>query len=548
MRIALAQINPVVGDLKQNTAKLIRCCRKALSGGADLVVFPELAVTGYPPQDLLLYNGFILQVEQIIKEELAPLTAGRAPSILTGTPYRVEGELYNAAVFLENGTVKRVHRKTLLPNYDVFDEKRYFTRSPELAVEMMNDLTVAVTICEDIWNDRDFCPHPLYDLDPVEELVRMNAAVMINLSASPYNQGKQSLREKMVGHLATKHGIALIYLNQVGGNDELIFDGTSLVYNNRGELIYRAASFAEELFFIESDALFSRPKQQVSPIKEDIGTIYRALCLGIKDYLAKTGFCSAVLGLSGGIDSAVTAAIAADALGAENVVGLLMPSPYSSEHSVEDARALAENLGIDYRIMPIEKPFLAFLELFNQDGGPAQDLAEENLQARIRGNQIMFISNREGHLALTTGNKSELAAGYCTLYGDMAGGLAVLADVPKVMVYELAAYLNRLHGKEVIPQRTISKAPSAELRPDQKDEDSLPPYPELDPILNLYIEENLSPAEIIARGHRAETVYQVTALVDRTEYKRRQAAPGLRVTTRAFGSGRRMPIARGYDY
>ncbi len=547
MRIAMVQINPTIGALKTNTDKIIEFYRDAAAAKAHLVIFPELAITGYPPQDLLLYYGFIAQVEKIIREELAPLTLN-GPAMLLGAPFRVGGVLYNTAVQLEGCRIQAVHRKTLLPHYDVFDEQRYFTRSPEHKIIPVNGLKAAVTICEDMWNDRDLNPRPIYDMDPLEELsARGEFELIINLSASPYSYGKQALREKVVGYLAQKYRAGFLYVNQIGGNDELIFDGASLAYNNRGDLIYRAASFEEELFFIESEALLHPPHSPVPPVKEDVGTIHQALVLGIQDYLIKTGFSSAVIGLSGGIDSALTAALAVEALGAKNVLGILMPSPYSSDHSVEDALALAENLGIEHRLIPIDGPFQSFLSLFNREGGSTQDLAEENLQARIRGNIIMFISNREGYLALTTGNKSELAVGYCTLYGDMTGGLAVLADVPKVMVYELAEHLNCRAGREVIPRRTLTKPPSAELRPDQKDEDSLPPYHELDPILNLYIQDNLSSEEIVKQGHRAETVRQVVALVDRSEYKRRQAAPGLRVTTRAFGFGRRMPIARGYD-
>jgi NAD+ synthase (glutamine-hydrolysing) len=334
----------------------------------------------------------------------------------------------------------------------------------------------------------------------------------------------------------------------VGGNDELIFDGSSLVYNNRGELLHRAASFKEDLFYIESGDLHQAASKTCPPAEEKIALVLEALILGLRDYITKTGFSKVVLGLSGGVDSALVAALAVRALGAKNVLGLIMPSPYSSEHSVKDALALADNLGMDRRIIKINEPFTSYLELLNKNGKAEQDLAEENLQARIRGNLVMHISNREGYLALATGNKSELAVGYCTLYGDMAGGLAVIADLPKMMVYELANHINSVSEKEIIPQNTITKAPSAELRPDQKDEDSLPPYPLLDPILQLYIEENLSITEICNRGYDREIVEKIVKMVDRAEFKRRQAAPGLRITTRAFGSGRRMPIARSYEY
>ncbi|HOL18369.1 MAG TPA: NAD+ synthase, partial [Bacillota bacterium] len=486
MRIALAQINPTIGAVKDNTAKIKAYYHSAAAKEAGLVIYPELAITGYPPQDLLLYHGFIEQVERIIKEDLAPLTA-TGPAMLLGAPFRVEGELYNTAVQLEDGQIRAVHRKSLLPHYDVFDEQRYFVRSPERKIVPVKGLAAAVTVCEDMWNDRDLHPRPLYDLDPLEDLAAQGEfTYIINLSASPYNFGKQALREKVAGYLAKKYRAGFLYVNQVGGNDELIFDGASLVFNHRGELLYRAAAFDEELFFIESEALLQPSPAPLPQIEEDISTIKRALVLGIRDYVLKTGFKRVVIGLSGGIDSALTAALAAEALGPAQVLGVLMPSPYSSDHSVDDALALAKNLGLEHRLISIDGPFRSFLPLFNPEGKPSLDLAEENLQARIRGSILMFISNREKRLVLTTGNKSELAVGYCTLYGDMAGGLAVLADLPKTMVYEMASYLNRLAGREIIPHSTLTKPPSAELRPHQKDEDSLPPYGELDPILNLY--------------------------------------------------------------
>ncbi|MBS3943363.1 MAG: NAD+ synthase [Dethiobacter sp.] len=547
MKIALVQMNPTVGALKKNSSKVKASYRTAKAAGARLVICPELAITGYPPQDLLLYQGFRQQVEAIVSEELAPLTAG-GPVLLLGAPFTVDGKLYNSAVQMEEGQIRALHGKTLLPCYDVFDETRYFHRAPRREIVEIDGMTAAVTVCEDMWNDRDLYSPPPYDLDPLEDLFGQGQFdLIINLSASPYHYGKQTLREKVAGYLAKKYRSALLYVNQVGGNDDLLFDGASLIFNNRGELICRGASFEEDLMIIGSETLLCRETSPLPPVEEGIGMIHRALVMGIRDYLSKTGFSRAVLGLSGGIDSALTAALAVEALGPENVLGVLMPSFYSSEHSVADALALAENLGIKTRLISINSPFSAYLSLFNREGPSLQDPAEENLQARIRGNILMFISNREGCLALTTGNKSELAAGYCTLYGDMAGGLAVLADLPKLMIYELAEYLNG-GGREIIPRRTIAKPPSAELRPNQKDEDSLPPYNELDPILHLYIEENMSFQEIVRRGFGDETVRRVISLIDRSEYKRRQAAPGLRVTTRAFGSGRRMPIARDYEY
>ncbi len=547
MRIALAQINPTVGALSQNTNKIREYYHRAVEGGAELVIFSELSLSGYPPKDLLLYESFVQKEKELIESELLPLTAKNETAILLGTSHNEEGKLYNAALLLSGGSIKSIHKKTLLPNYDVFDEERYFTRGSEHRVELLDGLPVAITVCEDIWNDREFNTERLYDTDPLVALYAQGAKLLINISASPYHLGKHKLREDMLSFLAKKYHSGIIYLNQVGGNDELVFDGTSLVYNNNGELLYRAAAFAEELFFVNTEDLFNPAESALPPATDDIDTILQALCLGLKDYVTKTGFRKVVLGLSGGVDSAVVAALAVEALGPENVLGIMMPSPYSSDHSVTDAVTLAKNLGMEHRLVKIEKPFEAFRELLNNGDPPLLDLAEENLQARVRGTIVMHVSNREGYLALATGNKSELAVGYCTLYGDMAGGLAVIADLPKMLVYELANHINKIHDQELIPASTITKPPSAELRPDQKDEDSLPPYHILDPILQLYIENNLSAAAITGRGYAKETVDRVIKLVDRAEFKRRQAAPGLRITTRAFGSGRRMPIARSYE-
>ncbi len=546
MLIALAQLNPTIGALQENAEKVETYYTKAKANGAELVVFTELSLSGYPPKDLLLYESFLDQEKDLIVNKLSPLTENGPPMII-GAAHRHSGKLYNGAFYIENGSIKSIHLKTLLPNFDVFDEERYFTRCTDRRVEMIDSLPVAITVCEDIWNDNDFFTVPLYDTDPLVNLFAQGARLLLNLSASPYHLGKHQLREEMLPFLACKYNSAIIYLNQVGGNDDLVFDGSSLVYNSRGELIYRAAAFDEELFYVETEDLYKEAEKIVPPDHDDISTVRQVLTLGIKDYTAKTGFKKVVLGLSGGIDSALVACLAAEALGPQNVLGLLMPSPYSSEHSIEDATTLAENLGIEHRTIGIDKPFQAFIELLNRNGETLQDLAEENLQARIRGNIVMHISNREGHLALATGNKSELAVGYSTLYGDMAGGLAPLSDLPKMMVYELAEHINEQRGREIIPRNTITKPPSAELRPDQKDEDSLPPYDILDQILYYYIEENLSAGDIIAEGFDEKTVKKVIRMVDTSEFKRRQAATGLRITTRSFGIGRRMPIARGYE-
>ncbi|MGM0651397.1 MAG: NAD+ synthase [Bacillota bacterium] len=546
MRIALAQLNPTIGALKENAKKVELHYAKAKAAGADLVTFTELSLSGYPPKDLLLYESFLDQERELILHKLLPLTKSGPPMII-GAAHRHSGKLYNGAYYIENGSIKSVHLKTLLPNFDVFDEERYFTRNTDRRVEMIDDLPVAITICEDIWNDNDFFTVPIYDTDPLVNLFARGARLLLNLSASPYHLGKHQLREKMMPFLATKYNSAIIYLNQVGGNDDLVFDGSSLVYNNRGELIYRAAAFEEELFYVDTEDLYKAANNIVPPDHDNISTVRLVLTLGIKDYTAKTGFEKVVLGLSGGIDSALVASLAVEALGPQNVLGIMMPSPYSSEHSIKDAASLAENLGIEHRLINIDKPFQAFINLLNKGNKPLQDLAEENLQARIRGNIIMHISNREGHLALATGNKSELAVGYSTLYGDMAGGLAPLSDLPKTMVYELAEHINEQNGREIIPHSTLTKPPSAELRPDQKDEDSLPPYNILDQILYYYIEENRSTIDIIAEGFDDQTVKKVIRMVDTSEFKRRQAATGLRITTRSFGVGRRMPIARGHE-
>ncbi|MDN5325669.1 MAG: hypothetical protein PWP41_364 [Moorella sp. (in: firmicutes)] len=573
MRIAMAQLDPTIGDIGGSLAKIRQAVAEARQHGAGLVIFPELAVTGYPPRDLLCRHDFLERVEKALAEDIAPLS--REAAIIIGAPVRGRGDaafLYNAALLYSGGELCGRQDKSLLPNYDVFDESRYFKPATRRLPVVLEGLRLGLTICEDIWNDKDYWNRQLYDVDPVAEMLAQGAEILINISASPYHYGKVALRVDMLRSLARKYGRPILYINQVGGNDELIFDGTSLAVDATGEVVSLAASFAEDLVLLDLDrpqagaALTLKPVKRARPgaipagvapeagrnetefltgeeivISEDISYVYRALVLGIADYLHKTGFRKALVGLSGGIDSSVTAALAAAALGPENVLGVAMPSRYSSPGSRSDARKLAANLGIAFREIPIEGMFKAYLEAMNGSGPPRGDLAEENVQARIRGNILMFISNREGYLTLTTGNKSEMAVGYCTLYGDMSGGLAVLADVPKVMVYDLARYINR--DREIIPANVLVKPPSAELRPDQVDQDSLPPYEILDAILQAYIEEEKSADEIAARGFDPGLVREVIRKVDRAEYKRRQAAPGLRVTSKAFGMGRRMPIA-----
>ncbi len=565
MKIAAAQINPTVGDLQGNALKIANIIVETRSRGADLVIFPELALTGYPPRDLLLYNAFLNDVERILHTEILPLCTGL--TVLLGAPWRGrDGLLYNAALLLGKGSIISRHEKTLLPNYDVFDERRYFDPAPQRRPAVINGVKVAVTICEDVWNDKDYWQRPLYTEDPVVELFEQGARLLVNISASPFHVGKMLQREQMLCAMARKYAAPLLYVNQIGGNDELIFDGSSLLCSASGQVLHRAESFKEEIFYCdynEEKSLLTTEKEQaennnaktalcaaqgLTVNEEGVEQVYVALCLGLSDYLKKSEFSSVVIGLSGGIDSAVTAALAVETLGAEQVLGVLMPSRYSSLHSVEDAVLLAQNLGIKKRTINIEKSFKSFLSLLNDSQALQLDPAEENIQARIRGNILMFISNREKRMVLTTGNKSELAVGYCTLYGDMCGGLAVLADVPKTIVYQLADFINKRAAREIIPLNVINKEPSAELRPDQKDQDSLPPYTLLDQLLHLYIEENCYVDEIAARGYDRRLVENIVAKVDRAEYKRFQAAPGLRVTTRAFGSGRRMPLARGYYY
>lgn len=540
MIFALAQLNPVTGALRQNAARIRHSYEEAHDKGAGLVIYPEMVLTGSPPQDLLRYSSFVAEAEDLIERELAPLTAHSPAAMLLGTCCRLQGNLCNAALLLKEGKISAIYPKTVLENRVPFQESSYFSTGGRSIYERWGEFMVAIMVGE-----RALQPEHR-ELTPLcGTLLTEEKRLLINPVTSPYHFGGQAQRESAAAELAKEQRSALLVVNLAGGSDELVFDGASLAYNHRGELLCRAASFAEDLIYISANDLFAPGGREHPAAGEDITTVYRALCLGIKDYFAKSGFSRAVLGLSGGLDSAVTAALAAEALGAENVLGVLLPSDYSPPHSLEDARALAESLAVKTETIPITPYFHAYLEGLNRSGRPEMDLAEENLQARIRGDILMLIANRERRLLLTTGNRSELAAGYCTLYGDMAGALAVLADLPKLTVYELARSINRQHGRAVIPERTISKPPSAELRPDQKDEDSLPPYGILDPILNLYLDEHLSPVDIIERGFDAATVRRITSMVDRAEYKRRQAAPALRVVSGL--NRRRTPIARGQE-
>ncbi len=537
MKVLLCQINPIIGDIKVNTKKIIEIIKTYKD--AKILVFPELSICGYPPKDLLFQKDFIEMIDEAI-EKIAKEVEDNF--VIIGAPIKSHhvSKLFNSAVILNRGKIERIIHKTLLPSYDVFDENRYFIPSPTREIVTIEGINFGITICEDIWNINDG-KNIMYDIKVLDELYGKGAMVFINLSASPYHYTKFKMqRLKVLKEAATKYSIPIIYVNQVGGNDELIFDGNSVVLNSYGRLIAKAKEFEEDILEIELEEI---DKMSEIEIKEDISWIRKALVLGIKDYFEKTGITKkTVVGLSGGIDSSVVCCLAVEALGRENVLGVSMPSRYSSEHSLRDAQKLAENLGIEFRIYPIEDIFKVYLKMFNGNEIAIQDLAEENIQARIRGNILMFISNRENRLVLTTGNKSELAVGYCTLYGDMVGGLAVISDLPKMLVYELAREINR--KREVIPYNVFVKPPSAELRPNQKDQDSLPPYEILDPIIVAYVEEQKSIDEIISMGYPRDLVLRVIKMVERAEYKRKQAAPGLKVTSKAFGSGRRMPIAQ----
>ena len=559
MRTALAQINPTIGDIPANTAKIIEFITRATEQGAELVVFPEMAIVGYPPKDLLLKPAVIERSEEAI-HRVAERCGGA--TAIVGLPYRSPAAkgmpLHNAAAVCRDGQVVHWHFKHLLPTYDVFDESRYFEPGPRMDLAELHGVKLGVSVCEDLWNDEEVFSRQLYHDNPIHALAVLGAQLFINCSASPFVARKQAFRLKLLQHTARRYRLPIVYVNQVGGNDELIFDGNSCVVDSEGNLLAHAKDFEEDLLLVDLPMGPPRPPRpsRVESPRDGVASVYEALVLGTRDYCLKCGFRGIVLGLSGGIDSAVTACIAAAAVGPENVTGVAMPSRYSSQGSIRDAEQLAANLGIGFKNISIAEPHSTMERTLipHFDGRPP-DAAEENVQARLRGVILMGLSNKFGWLLVTTGNKSELAVGYCTLYGDMAGGLAVLSDVPKTMVYGMADWINspqcplrQRSGRPPIPPDSITKPPSAELRPNQTDQDTLPPYAVLDQIIERYVEREQSARQIVAEtGFDAPTVTRIVTMIDRNEYKRKQSPPGLKVTGRAFGFGRRMPIAQRYE-
>jgi NAD+ synthase (glutamine-hydrolysing) len=548
MKIALAQFNPIVGDFEGNAKRIRDLSCDAQRGGADLAVFSELCLCGYPPQDLIERPSF----EERNRRELARLATQVAIPSLVGYVGKAQDDtgkpVANCAALIADGKVLFEQRKMLLPTYDVFDETRYFQPAHTQHTVALGPETLGITICEDTWNDKNFWTQRLYARDPVAEIAAKGSTVLLNISSSPYTMGKRGLRQDMLGAIVREHRLPMVYVNQVGGDDSLVFDGSSMAFAPDGTVAARAKSFEEDLIFFDTATGKGDLRQS---IESEMEATYRALVLGTRDYVRKCGFRKVVVGLSGGIDSALVATIASDALGPENVVGVAMPGPYSSEGSVRDARQLAQNLGTELLILPILDAFQSYRQILAQpfEGRPP-DVAEENIQARIRGNLLMALSNKFGSLVLSTGNKSEMAVGYCTLYGDMAGGLAVISDVPKTMVYELADFVNRdaIAGRTRIPFETIAKPPSAELRPNQTDQDTLPPYDVLDRILKAYVEDLRAPQQIADEtGYDIALVRSVVLKVDQNEYKRKQAPPGLKVTSKAFSVGRRFPLAQRYS-
>jgi NAD+ synthase/NAD+ synthase (glutamine-hydrolysing) len=548
MRIALGQLNTTVGDLRGNADCMIAAAREAVRRGAEVVVFPELSITGYPPRDLVEKDSFLERTEEEL-ERFAAETADLDATLVCGYVGRASSEtgkkVTNSAALVERGAIVFRQNKMLLPTYDVFDEARWFVPATEQSLTNVRGRRAAVTICEDAWNDKQFFDRRLYLRDPVEELAQSGAEVLLSVNASPYHIGKRELRRELFARAAQRYNIPVVYVNQVGGNDQLVFDGSSFALDAKGRVIAAAASFREDLVLVDVD---TGAGDRNETFGDECEAVYEALVLGTRDYIHKCGFRKVLIGLSGGIDSSLTAAIAVDAVGADNVTGVGMPGPYSSDHSVSDARDMAERLNVRFEMVSIGPMYDEFLQALSPVfRGAKPDVTEENLQSRLRGVTLMALSNKTGALVLTTGNKSELAVGYCTLYGDMCGGLAVISDVPKTLVYKLSRIANRRHNN-AIPENVFVKPPSAELRPDQKDSDSLPEYDVLDRILKGYVEESQSAKQIAEEiGQDLGLVRDIINKVDRNEYKRQQAAPGLKVTTKAFGIGRRFPIAQRFS-
>jgi NAD+ synthase (glutamine-hydrolysing) len=543
MKIALAQFNPTVGDFLGNSARMLEMAATAKSRSADLVIFSELCLCGYPPQDLVERPAFLERNQTALKELASKMPMPAIVGYVGKAQVQPGKPAANCAALLRDGEIAFRQRKMLLPTYDVFDESRYFQPARSQSNFEFHSQQLGITICEDCWNDKDFWAQRLYERDPVTELVAQGTTILINISASPYNLDKRNLRADILRSLALRHKVPIVYVNQVGGDDSLVFDGSSLAFDANGNLVARAHSFEEDLIIYDTVSNTGDIRPQP---RDELEAAYDALIIGTRDYVLKCGFRTVVIGLSGGIDSALVAAIAVEALGAENVLGVSMPGPYSSEGSVTDAKQLAENLRVKYLSLPIHDIFQSYRKsLCAAFAGQKEDACEENIQARIRGNLLMALSNKFGSMVLSTGNKSEYAVGYSTLYGDMAGGLAVISDVPKIMVYELARLVNR--ERELIPGSTITKAPSAELRPNQTDQDTLPPYDVLDRILKAYVEDLRAPGEISSLlGYPIELVREVARMVDRSEYKRKQAPPGLKITSKAFSVGRRFPLANKF--
>lgn len=549
MKIALVQINPHIGNFSRNCGKIIQATAQARENGCDLAIFPEMAISGYPPQDLLERPSFIEDHDRALQQMIKKIKGiGVMVGAFTRRADKKGKPLHNSCLLFENCMVLARAHKQLLPSYDVFDETRYFEPGAPGVPVHYKGLNIIMTICEDIWNDKDSTPRQLYAIDPVSEIMASpigRADLLVNLAASPFRLGKAEIKQKIFTTISSKYQLPILYVNQVGGQDSLLFDGGCLAVNAHGQVVKAAARFKEDILTIDTDELGTR-LEKVPPLKDDIGDVFKALIMGTKDYVSKCGFSKALVGLSGGIDSALTAVIACAALGTKNVTGVSLPSPYTSNESIDDARDLAANLGMKLEVIPITFVFQAMLKTLDPLLGELDhDVTEQNIQARIRGNILMALSNRRRAMLLSTGNKSEMAVGYCTLYGDMSGGLAVISDVPKMMVYELARYIN--HNQEIIPASSIAKPPSAELAPDQKDQDDLPPYEILDPILKAWLEENRSIEEIIAAGFDQQTVRDVIHRLRTNEYKRKQAPLGLKVTSKAFGYGRRYPTAEKYQ-